>query len=372
MRTLLVVPAVALVFGFLDMSRGADTAGLADPAKWVEGAASAEPAGNGSPSCCNEGVPVLSAVVEAPAAPTVMRRADLPLTQEYQAHLSPFPLRVGVGGETVTVRRRVFGLPVLPGARVTISAPGSEELALDAGPGTVRREGGPWVWTAPHEPGLHAVRVTGPNGRWIHLNLLVMEPWAGSSQPSLRGYRIGEYRARPHNRGPEYEPPGGFVVVAADDRDVLVSPHVTLGDLLCKQPGEPRLVHYTPHLIRKLEAVLQEANRQGIRAPALTLMSAYRTPAYNLAIGNRTFLSRHLWGDAADIYIDVDGDGIMDDLNQDGRQDRRDAEHLAAIVDDMMGRRSADVPAGGMSVYGSNAAHGAFVHVDARGQRARW
>lgn len=348
MRVVIVGSALALVLG---------TGGLAPP----------QPS-----SCCQEAASQVEAGVQPSSASAVMRRSDLPLTTEYQAFLSPFPLRVGVGDETVTIRRRVFGLPVLPGSRVTIAAPGGEELVIDAQVGTLRREGGPWVWTAPDRPGVYGARVTGPNGRWIHLNLVVMERWAGNSQPSMRGYRIGEYRPRPRNRGREYEPPAGFVVVAEDDRDILVSPHITLGDLLCKQPGEPRLVHYTPHLIRKLEAVLQEVNRRGIRAPALTVMSAYRTPAYNLAIGNRTFLSRHLWGDAADIYIDMDGDGNMDDLNQDGRQDRRDAEHLAAVIDEMMGRNAGDVRPGGMSVYGSNAAHGPFVHVDARGQRARW
>ena len=40
-----------------------------------------------------------------------------------------------------------------------------------------------------------------------------------------------------------------------------------------------------------------------------------------------------MYGDAADVYIDVDGDGWMDDINGDGRVDTGDARFLAAAAE---------------------------------------
>ena len=52
-------------------------------------------------------------------------------------------------------------------------------------------------------------------------------------------------------------------------------------------------------------------------------MSGYRPPFS--AIGNVQY-SRHVWGGAADFYIDQSPkDGVMDDLNKDGVVNREDA-----------------------------------------------
>jgi hypothetical protein len=99
-------------------------------------------------------------------------------------------------------------------------------------------------------------------------------------------------------------------------------------------------------------------------------MSGFRTPAYNASIGNTTIYSRHLWGDAADVYVDADGDGRMDDLNGDGRHTVADARLLATWVEGLEARKS--WRPGGLASYRANAVHGPFVHVDARGTRARW
>jgi len=99
--------------------------------------------------------------------------------------------------------------------------------------------------------------------------------------------------------------------------------------------------------------------------------AGFRTPAYNRAIGNATVYSRHLWGDAADIFVDRDGDGEMDDPNGDGRSSVADARALSALVERVEAGDAALRP-GGMGVYRRNATHGPFVHVDARGYRARW
>ena len=65
-------------------------------------------------------------------------------------------------------------------------------------------------------------------------------------------------------------------------------------------------------------------------------MSGFRTPQYNRGGGDptgRASLSRHMYGDAADIYIDDTGSGEMSDLNHDGRVDIGDARVILASVD---------------------------------------
>jgi hypothetical protein len=61
----------------------------------------------------------------------------------------------------------------------------------------------------------------------------------------------------------------------------------------------------------------------------------------------------------------------MDDLNRDGRIDRHDAAYLASLADEV----EAEFPelTGGVGIYSPRAgAHAGFVHIDARGNRARW
>src|SRR4026209_3029404 len=89
-------------------------------------------------------------------------------------------------------------------------------------------------------------------------------------------------------------------------------------------------------MIDKDELVLEELRKQGINPAGVRVMSGFRTPQYNAGGGDprgRAGLSRHMFGDAAAIWIDNDGDGRMDDLNRDGRVDRRDAEIVCAAVD---------------------------------------
>lgn len=290
---------------------------------------------------------------------------------------APGAFAVEVGGEAVAYE--TMAVLVLPGAETGILVPDATEAEagyrLLHGAGAARSEGpGRWVWTAPDEPGIHALRIeeVGAAGASVHVNALVAHPRSHVQDEVLHGYRIGRYRETPLRGDPAYRPPEAFVEVAPEDENVLVAPHFTLGQFLCKQPGEPRFVSLTLPLLRKLEAVLEATNEAGVQTPTFHVMSGFRTPAYNRAIGNTTDYSRHLWGDAADIFVDVDGDGDMDDLNGDGRSDLADARVLYRIVEGIERERSGEVEAGGLGLYRRNAAHGPFVHVDARGAPARW
>jgi hypothetical protein len=79
--------------------------------------------------------------------------------------------------------------------------------------------------------------------------------------------------------------------------------------------------------------VPEAVHRTGIRTDSLAIMSGYRTPWYNRAIGNWPKSSRHVYGGAADIFIDVNPrDGQMDDLNHDGKINKNDADYLYDLL----------------------------------------
>jgi uncharacterized protein YcbK (DUF882 family) len=104
----------------------------------------------------------------------------------------------------------------------------------------------------------------------------------------------------------------------------------------------------------------------------MVVMSGFRTPWYNRHgghVGGRAELSRHMYGDAADVYID-NGNGRMADLNHDGRVDSRDARVILRAVEEV--EKEHPELSGGVGVYRSTRSHGPFAHIDVRGWRARW
>jgi uncharacterized protein YcbK (DUF882 family) len=105
----------------------------------------------------------------------------------------------------------------------------------------------------------------------------------------------------------------------------------------------------------------------------VTVMSGFRTPQYNAGGGNtagRANLSRHMYGDASDIFLDSDRNGQMDDLNRDGKISIDDSKVISAAVDRVEAAHPELV--GGAGVYTAAAGHGPFIHIDTRGYRARW
>jgi hypothetical protein len=207
----------------------------------------------------------------------------------------------------------------------------------------------------------------------ILLNVFVIVPLERVEKGRLNGYRIGSYPATALKGLEIYKPPPGFIEVTKDNKDTLVSPHFRLEQFLCKQAGRyPKYIVLRSRLLLKLELLLQRVNAAGFRADTFQVMSGYRTPSYNKAIGNVKY-SRHMWGGAADIFIDEEPkDGRLDDLNRDGKIDYRDAAVIYDLIDDLYGDPLYAPFVGGLGRYKKTAAHGPFVHVDVRGFRARW
>lgn len=270
---------------------------------------------------------------------------------------------------------RVNGMFILPAAELTLATKGKKKYVLHAVAGAVQSSAvNTWRWQAPQQPGLYPISISqAGSAQRVILNIFVMVPALLVKEARLNGYDIGEYPAAAPQRQPHDSIPSGFIEVTQENQDTLVSPHFTLRQFLCKQDGSyPKYLVLKERLLWKLEAILQEVNRRGYPSDTFHIMSGYRTPAYNKAIGNVS-LSRHLWGEAADIFIDqLPHDGMMDDLNRDGAIDQHDAAVLYKIIDDMQGRALPRFLSGGLASYPSTDFHGPFVHVDVRGQRVTW
>ena len=289
----------------------------------------------------------------------------------YREATVPFGVRVN----GIENRFAEFGVYAKPGEILALDlldvAAADVVATFDAAP--VKTGRGQLNLKMPERPGTHLVELSDErSGARMKLNVFVMWQHDGSSGNSLNGYRIGQYPRDPFRGLAVYHPPAAFVEVTASNADVRVSPNFTLGQFVCKQGSAyPKYVVLRPQLLQKLEVVLGELNDANPAITGLTVMSGYRTPAYNRALGNGRH-SRHLWGGAADVYVDANGDGVMDDLNGDGRRNRGDAEWLARLVDGLERDGHFGEHIGGIGTYDSNAHHGPFVHVDARGYRARW
>jgi len=207
----------------------------------------------------------------------------------------------------------------------------------------------------------------------MRLNVFVIVPLSRARDGWINGYHIDAYPSVPLKGLAAYKPPRGFIEVTEANADTPVSPHFTLRQFLCKQEGEfPKYVVLRERLLLKLELLLERVNAVGYRCDTFQVMSGYRTPFYNRSIGNVKY-SRHVYGGAADIFIDErPRDGVMDDLNGDGRTDLYDAGVLYDLIDKLYGTDAYAPFIGGLGRYDATPAHGPFVHVDVRGFHARW
>lgn len=273
---------------------------------------------------------------------------------------------------------RELAVSVLPDSLLPVEAAGPSgggTFEAAAKGGTLRATGArKWEWQAPAAAGLYPLTVRSKDsGETMRLNLFVLVPASRVKDGRLNGYRFDAYPATPLKGLEIYRPPRGFIEVTAANADTPVSPHFTLRQFLCKQAGGyPKYVVLRELLLLKLELLLEQVNAVGLRCDTFHVMSGYRTPYYNRSIGNVKY-SRHVYGGAADVFIDErPRDGQMDDLNGDGKIDVRDAGVLYDLIDRLYGTAIYKPFTGGLGRYKRNAAHGPFVHVDVRGFRARW
>lgn len=223
---------------------------------------------------------------------------------------------------------------------------------------------------APAMPGMyHLALVRGGERRVVdEVTVAVMVPFAQKIGTTLNGYRIGTYLAE-RIRGRADDAPEGFIEIGPEDLELAVTKHLRVADFLTHdgQSTWPRYVALDPKLLDKLELVIAEVKRlQGVtdtssRVLSLDVHSGFRTPSHNRGVRRAARDSRHQYGDAADVVIDADFDG---------RYTAADSR-LVALAVEMVEQDHPELK-GGMGLYTSRRYRTPYVHIDARGRRARW
>jgi hypothetical protein len=278
------------------------------------------------------------------------------------------PLRGSSGKVLFTTRK--------PGGAITTTRPGEGSTAVLSHDGTVVVSP---EFAAPAQPGVYdlAVKVDQVTRQVDDFSVITLVPFAQKQRGRIGLYYLGswpfENGGRPKTAA--YANPEGFIEVTRENQDTAVSEHFHLRDFLTKTQYDvwPKYLLLNPKLIDKLELTIAELERTGHPVRNMHVMSGFRTPQYNVSGGNtqgRANLSRHMYGDASDVFVDNDGNGTMDDLNHDGRVDTRDAE-IVSNAADRVEQQHPDL-VGGVGVYSACCGHGPFTHIDVRGYRARW
>jgi len=293
----------------------------------------------------------------------------------------PGPAGFGIGFNGGFSPYPVMTTSIMPGDSLRVEALRlGAESGQDGAAVTADADGGrltpcsptAWVWQAPSEPGLARITVHNcSTGETRMLQVFILVPYHGETV--LNGFPIGRYETEPLDGDPVYERPPGFIEVTPGNEDTWVSPHFQLKQFLCKQEGDyPKYLALRAPLLLNLERLHDELVLRGNPDPVIHVMSGYRTPRYNRTIGNHTRYSRHLYGDAADVFIDNDGDDVMDDWNGDGASSVDDAAILYADIESLHPGTWLPGYLGGLGLYGPGRDRGPFVHVDTRGSHARW
>ncbi len=100
----------------------------------------------------------------------------------------------------------------------------------------------------------------------------------------------------PYLGSPQYEEPVRYVDLAVANPSLSIAPNFVLSELMQEWKG--RYGVYQPHVVDNLQYIRDETGG------ALNVNSGYRNPAYNASVGGATY-SRHMYGDAADVWSSV-------------------------------------------------------------------
>ena len=266
------------------------------------------------------------------------------------ASLAPFPVADSMFGRSGKLRFRTL---------TRVSALGLPRFLETYGENAVRT------------PAVHQVAA---NGSSTAFAFVVLRPFGEKRGDVLNGYRLGKWPSERWMMGERYDNPFGFIEVTPTNARLPLSEHFVLADFLTHDQHAvwPKYVVLQESLIDKLELVLGDLASRGVRTDKVRVLSGFRAPYYNdrIVAEGAARASRHQYGDAADIIIDANGDGRMDDLNRDGRLDLRDTQEILRSVERVEKRHPALV--GGLGLYHAMGACGPFAHVDVRGLSARW
>jgi uncharacterized protein YcbK (DUF882 family) len=296
-----------------------------------------------------------------PLAPTVTAALLERTAREYASRL-PREVR-GLSGD-------VYVQILAPGESPTLPAAATGELAFGGGGALAPQVGGTGIWNV-------MLRVGEMTRPVPNLSVIRLVPMSAKQNGRIGRYRIGSWPCETGDcpANPIYRTPKGMIEVTPQNREMFLSKHIQLRDFITKLQENvwPKYVVVDPQVLDKIELVVQELEAMGHPVDNLFAVSGFRSPWYNAGGGNtsgRGRLSRHMYGDAMDIAVDNDRNGLMDDLNGDGRITLADARVIGQAVDRV--ERKHPELVGGMHYYPPTGGHRGMVHIDTRGNRARW
>ncbi len=253
-----------------------------------------------------------------------------------------------------------------PGEGITLSSP--QDLSWSVPSLGLSGQGTEFSFELPPRHGIYTVTAADSLSiqRW---SILVPLGSAQVRTATVNSFPLGFYG---DGTTRDHLPSRGFIELWSEDYHTRVSTHLTFADLLCHTEGDwPQYMVLDMRLVHKLEMVLEEVARVYPEARVINCISGFRTPAYNEAIGNETGFSLHLYGEAADIWIEGwPPNDLIDDLDRNKRIDVFDGEVIVSEARDL--EAAGEVAVGGASAYRWIPAHGPFVHLDTRGSPAVW
>jgi hypothetical protein len=233
-------------------------------------------------------------------------------------------------------------------------------------PSLVKRFGGDVML-----PGVRSITL--PQGN-TDFAFVTLKPFAEKAGNYVNTYHVGRWPGERRNMPDNYENPVGFIEVTPETMDLRLSTHFTLRSFITHDQDTvwPKYVVMREELLDKLELVLATLQEQGVPTRNVVVLSGFRTPQYNrrAAFEGAAWASRHQFGDAADLIIDADGNGRMDDLNRDGVVNFRDTDVINRAVEKV--EKEYPELVGGLGLYRAMGPSGPFAHIDVRGTRARW
>ena len=218
---------------------------------------------------------------------------------------------------------------------------------------------------APRKPGFYRLALVRGVDREVlpEPTLAVIVPFEQKVAGTLNGYLIGSYIADRFGHA-SHEHPDGFIEVRPEMLDLQVTKHLKLADFVTHDNQRdvwPKYVALNPRLLDKLELVFADLG-SGVRPElAVDVHSGFRSPSHNARVPRAASDSRHQYGDAADIAVDVDGDGRITMTD----------ELLVMLAVERVEDKHPDL-VGGLGMYVSRRYATPYIHIDARGKRSRW
>jgi len=217
-------------------------------------------------------------------------------------------------------------------------------------------------------------------------HFLVMYPFDRDGSGIIEGYPIGIY---PNEDGDDvkssisshkeaYKPPEYFIKITPENATVQIFEHFRLGDFSPpNEKGKNHFIALDPRLVTRLENIISGLKEKNLNVTGLKILRAYLSPYEVERLSRKDIkiakFSRTIYGDSVIFIVDENNDGIMDDLNNDGKLDNKDLNLIEEIVQNLESQ-SRLYGGIGLYYYFKDLIHKdtPCIQIDTRGHHSRW